>query len=536
MNRRNVYKLFFIGVIFMAFSSLMSAQSKRVSVTDQALQTMKKATTYMMDVVSYNGGFVWSYLPDFSRSWGEMEAYRTMAWVQSPGTPEMGHLLLDAYHATGDEFYYEAASKVANALIWGQLPCGGWNYMFDFAGENSLKKWYATIGKSGWRLEEFQHYYGNATFDDKGTMQAAKFLLRMYVEKNDPAYRPALEKAISFVLESQYPIGGWPQRYPLKFDHPFNGKTDYSSFITLNDDVNSTNIEFLLQCYQVLGTQNVKNSIYKAMNLLISLQQGEPYSGWADQYTVDDLQPAHARSYEPRGINSGTTVRAIGLLIEYYKLTGETKFLAGIPSAIDYLESLALPQSEVQKHGRTRLAENTILVPRFVDPEDGTPYYVHRRGSNSYNGQYYVDQDISNTVGHYSSVATVNIANLKKSYEDAKQLSSEQLKSESPLLSSERKPLNKYYSRTFGTANEDQVKEIISSLSPEGCWLSPIGSISNPYKAPVDFTPSNESKYVSTNVGDEYDTSCFRATEPVMGISTSTYINNMMRLIGFITK
>ena len=71
-----------------------------------------------------------------------------------------------------------------------------------------------TVGKNGWRLEEFQHYWGNATFDDAGTGESAKFLLRLYVEKRDPKYRPALDNAIQFVLDSQYPIGAWPQRYP----------------------------------------------------------------------------------------------------------------------------------------------------------------------------------------------------------------------------------------------------------------------------------------------------------------------------------
>jgi hypothetical protein len=32
----------------------------------------------------------------------------------------MGHLFLDAYRATGDEYYYQAAEKTASALIWGQ--------------------------------------------------------------------------------------------------------------------------------------------------------------------------------------------------------------------------------------------------------------------------------------------------------------------------------------------------------------------------------------------------------------------------------
>ena len=61
---------------------------------DEVLRAMKKAAAYMMDTVSVNGGFVWSYLPDFSRRWGEMEAGPTMVWTQSQSTPEMGHLLL----------------------------------------------------------------------------------------------------------------------------------------------------------------------------------------------------------------------------------------------------------------------------------------------------------------------------------------------------------------------------------------------------------------------------------------------------------
>ena len=38
--------------------------------------------------------------------------------------------------------------KLRNVFnIGGNLECGGWNYVFDFAGENSLKEWYETVGK-----------------------------------------------------------------------------------------------------------------------------------------------------------------------------------------------------------------------------------------------------------------------------------------------------------------------------------------------------------------------------------------------------
>lgn len=527
--------------LILALAGLLSLSltAKQKSLDEQALQTMKTATSYMMDKVSCNGGFVWTYLPDFSRRWGEMEAKPTMAWVQAPGTPDVGNVLLDAYHATGDEYYYEQAKRVANALIWGQLECGGWNYMFDFAGEESLKDWYATTGRSGWRLEEFQHYYGNATFDDSATTDCAKFLLRIYCEKYDPAFKPALDKAIDFVLESQYPVGGWPQRYPLMHDHPFQGREDYSSFITLNDDVIPEVIDFLLQCYQSLGRQELKEPIYRAMYLVVLLQQGAPYAGWADQYTVADLKPAHARSYEPCGINGSTTPRMVRQLMKYYTLTGDTRFLAGIPAALDFLESMKLPASEEEKWGRPSSDPDAILVPRFIDPVTGVPHYVHREGSNWYNGRYYTDQNISGTIGHYSSAARVNVKQLRRQYEDLKKVPVEELTKDSPLLSKGLVTLDRFYSRMVPVQGDARkaVKDVIDALSPEGCWYSPLRNTSNPYKAGADTTPSHETKYVSTNVGDEYDTSPYRTNSTdQMCISTQDYISKMCTLIQFVDR
>lgn len=512
------------------FACVGIAQTNK-KLDDQVINTMKTATRFMMDKVSYNGGFVWNYLPDMSRSWGEMEAKRTMVWIQPPGTPSVGHLLLDAYHATGDEYYYEAAKKVANTLIWGQLECGGWNYVFDFAGENSLKSWYDTVGKNGWRLEEFQHYYGNATYDDAGTMEAAKFLLRMYVEKNDPAFRPALEKTIDFVLKSQYPVGGWPQRYPLMYDHPFQGKKDYSSFITLNDDVIPDATEFLIQCYQAMGLQGVKEPIMRAMYLMISLQQGEPYAGWADQYTVDDLKPAHARSYEPRSVNTGTTVRLVNLMMDYYKLTADTRFLSGIPAAIRFLESMKLPESDVKKWKSQSTNPEAILVPRFVDPDTGKPLYVHRKGSNVKNGTYYIDQNIENTIAHYSSATFVNPEQLRKDFDEVKKIDKNKLLFQSPLLSDELCPLPKYYTHCPRLVTEKEISNLMAQVKKQGYWLSDLPSTSHPYRC--GWTPdlSGKEDYSRKMVGDDFDTSPYPCTDGQQCISVAAYIKNMMALI-----
>jgi hypothetical protein len=44
-------------------------------------------------------------------------------------------------------------------------------------------------------------------------------------------------------------------------DHPFRGKADYSSFITINDDVMPQNIEFLIACYTSLGMEELKQPV-----------------------------------------------------------------------------------------------------------------------------------------------------------------------------------------------------------------------------------------------------------------------------------
>ena len=169
--KRSFRSIICVTLLLLAGSCFLEAQESDLAA--EATKTMLRATRYMVEKASTNGGYVWYYRKDFTRRWGEMEAYNTMIWLQNPGTVSMGHLFLDAYEATGDEYYYLAAEKTASAIIWGQSHEGGWNYMIDFAGDRSLKKWYNTIGKNGWRLEEFHHYYGNSTFDDDVTSNAA---------------------------------------------------------------------------------------------------------------------------------------------------------------------------------------------------------------------------------------------------------------------------------------------------------------------------------------------------------------------------
>lgn len=519
---RKILVILFLPIVVV---QLTAQNSKLVA---EAEQTMLKATQYMVERVSMNGGYVWYYLPDFSRQWGEMEAYKTMIWLQHPGTISMGHLFLDAYRANGSEYYYQAAQKAAKAIIWGQSNEGGWNYMIDFAGDRSLKQWYATIGKNGWRLEEFQHYYGNSTFDDDITSDAARFLLRMYLEKLDPTYKPALEKAIAFILKSQYPNGGWPQRYPLKYDFNKQGHPDYTSFYTFNDDVIWENTHFLIQCYLSLGEERFLEAIRRGMDFYVISQDG--CGAWGQQLNLS-METAGARTYEPAAFLPSATCENALLLLKFYQYTGDKKFLAHVPDAIKWLEATALPADK---------AEDWRTHPTFVEIATNKPIYVHRKGSNVKYGTYFTDYNDDHLLAHYGGKCRVQLDELKSEYQRLSTLSPEEVTKDSPLkpeqFIGEGSPQSYYDLNRYNfpmKVDETMVGEIIRSLDSQNRWLTKHASISHPYIGDGQKQELTD-EFASTNVGDETDTSPYRDPSDQEYISTGEYIKNMKMLINYI--
>lgn len=518
---------------FFIFSVHYTASAQSDNLINSAEESMLDATRFMVEDVSMNGGYLWNYLPDMSRQWGEMEAYDTMIWVQPPGTVSMAHTFLDAYKITGEEYYYTAAEKAIEALIWGQSEHGGWNYFIDFAGDRSMKKWYDTIGKNGWRLEEFQHYYGNSTFDDDVTSDAARVILRMYLEDFDPKYKPALEKAIGFILESQYPLGGWPQRYPLRYEFVKNGVPDYTSYYTFNDDVVWENINFLIQCYLTLGEERFLDPIRRGMNFYLLTLQGNPQAGWAMQYNME-LEPAQARSYEPKSLSPSYTFNNAMFLLRFYEYTGDKRYLARIPDIIEWLEETKI-EGETTDDGR-------YMYPTFVELESNRPIYVHRRGSNVKYGEYYWDYNDENLLSHYGGKRAINLQNLKDEYERVSALSPEEATKDSPLkeekFEGEGSPQHYYdlnRSSFDDVPSQQRVREILSSMDDQHRWLVQNVPTSNPYIGDGEKTELTD-EYASVHVGDETDTSPYRDESNQLYISTQEYIRNMNLLMNFLKE
>jgi PelA/Pel-15E family pectate lyase len=334
---------------------------------DEVLAAMKKAAAFMVEKVALNGGYVWVVSDDLTRRWGEIPARPSQIWLQG-GTERVGHVLLDAYEATGDAYYLQGARKAADALVFGQHRLGGWHYFIDFD-PKGVPEWYEKqASRYRYGYEEFRHYYGNATYDDRVTPDAAGFLLRFYRTTKEAAYQAPVLKALDFLLLSQYPHGGWPQRFPLRYEFAHDGLPDYTSFITLNDGAAEANIDLLLEAYETLGDERYLEGARRGVDALIALQGPEGQGCWAEQYGPD-MRPATARKHEPAGYVVRESRDIIGLLQAFYLRTGDPRYLTPVPRCLDWFDRI----------NREAMAER-YPTPRYWEPGTNRPVYVVRTG------------------------------------------------------------------------------------------------------------------------------------------------------------
>ena len=298
---------------------------------------------------------------------------------------------------------------------------------------------------------------------------------------------------------------------------------------TLNDRVHEHNIDFLLLVLQELKDERVREPIRRAMDLLIALQQPMPSPAWALQYTTD-LEPAAARSYEPKSVSPHTTASVIDSLMDFYELTGERKYLEPVPAALAWLKRVELPVSAQSDDGRN--------VYSYV--EIGTNKYlaVHRRGSNTRNGEYFVDYDMGD-----QHPRRVDLRGLKERYERLVAIPPERATSDSAWFG--RGPSRippRVVADTFSrrgidaSAGSEQAQARVGALNEEGYWLSELPRTRHPYTGPgpSEPPPGFVDHGHRRGVGDAWDTSPFLTVEPEQGISTFVFIRNMNALMTYL--
>jgi PelA/Pel-15E family pectate lyase len=366
-----------------------------------------------------------------------------------------------------------------------------------------------------------------------------RFLLRLYVERHDTKYRAPVDRALRFVLESQHANGCWPQRHPMTNDSTRDGQPEFPAYDTFNDDVAAQNIDVLLMAYRVLGDERVLEPVRRAMDCFLLLELPPPQRGWSLQYSPD-RKPAAARTYEPAGISTKTTAENIAELMNFYALTGDAKYLERVPAALDWLESVRLPESLVLK-------PNTY--PELIAVGSNRPMFVHRRGSNVTNGAYYFDETPKKTITHSKQIREYDTASLRARYRELAALPVEKATAGSPLVTPKATPPERFLPRFFSdlelpltnltrpsardAVSPERVDRLARELNEAGYWPAKLERVSHPYRgpAPREVAPGDFSE---TEVGDDYDTSPYRSNDAPLGISTRVFVKNLFALVRYV--
>jgi len=366
-------------------------QDADAALRERARTSLRKAVEFYRTKVATEGGYHFAYVEDLSYGRSEMSEGPTRVEIQRDGTPLVGLAYLDAYAATSDAYYLDAARDVARALVKGQYCSGGWDYYIEFDPSKRAQFPYRAGGSCARR--DATGSERPTTLDDNVTQAAVRVLMRVDRELGfkDVAIHDAARFALDSLVKAQYPNGAWPQRYsqfpaasdfpvkrasyPASWERKWPGATYYTHY-TFNDNSIADAMDAMLEAARIYDEPRYLAAAERGGEFILLAQMPEPQPGWAQQYDRD-MHPAWARQFEPPSITGGESQSALRALLLLYRETGNRKYLEPIPRALAYYRRSMLPDAANPSEARRRACPaNTPCVARFYELHTNRPLYI----------------------------------------------------------------------------------------------------------------------------------------------------------------
>jgi len=150
--------------------------------------------------------------------------------------------------------------------------------------------------------------------------------------------------------------------------------------------------DVLITAHRIYHENRYLESLKRLGGFLILAQMPEPQPGWCQQYNYEMI-PIWARKFEPPAISAWEAQDVMETLIEIAQYTGDKKYLAPLPRALEYYRKCLLPD------GR---------VARYYEFGTNRPLYM--------NEKYELSYDDRNAPAHYGWKQNARFGEIEKEY------------------------------------------------------------------------------------------------------------------------
>lgn len=265
------------------------------------------------------------------------------------------------------------ARRIAAIVVSFQTPAGGWSKNLNMAdhqrrkGEhyaaNNLSK-YLAPGDFDAPHDPGWNYVG--TLDNDATTTQLRFLARVISAGagDVTAFRDSFLRGIRYLLDAQYPNGGWPQVWPLE--------GGYHDAITFNDGAIGETLRVLSAVAAGKGDyafvpaavrKEAAQAVARGIDCILSAQVkvGGELTVWGQQHDPLTLQPVAARNYEPAALCSAESAGLVQVLLSVTR--PDPRIARAVDSAAAWFRKTAISG---RRYGRT--PEGRGLQPDAAAP------------------------------------------------------------------------------------------------------------------------------------------------------------------------
>jgi PelA/Pel-15E family pectate lyase len=245
------------------------------------------------------------------------------------------------------------ARHIADVIVSFQTPGGGWSKNMSMAGEprqrgqsyapDNVSKY---LGPDDFDAPRDREWNYISTLDNNATTTEMRFLARVATANpgaGGKPYRDSFIRGIHYLLNAQYPNGGWPQVWPLE--------GGYHDAITFNDNAVTQAAEVLTNAANGAGDYEfvpadlrtlARVSAAHALDCILATQVvvNGKRTAWAQQHDPLTLAPVSGRNFEPAALSSGESA---DLLLYLMSLPDPSPAVhTAIDNGIAWLKSTAI--------------------------------------------------------------------------------------------------------------------------------------------------------------------------------------------------